>query len=179
MPAATTRRLLVGVFGREADLLAATREFRARGHELVDAYTPFAVHGLDAAMGLTPSRLPWVCFGFGLLGALGKVWFEYWTTAVDWPVNVGGKPFNSLPAFVPITFEVMVLFAGLASVAALLIAARLYPGRKPVMPTDRVTDSHFVLVVAAHDASFVWDEARALCERHHSLEVREQLEERG
>src|SRR5512141_1337699 len=113
-----SNRRFIGVFEREEDTLDAIRASRQRGYKIVDVYGPYAAHGFDEAMGLSPSRIPWIVFALGLSGAALKVWFEYWTTAIDWPVNVGGKPFNSLPAFIPVTFEVMVLFAALAAVIA-------------------------------------------------------------
>src|SRR5512142_2426027 len=134
-----SRRLLVGVFEREEDTLTAIRASRSRGFKVVDVYGPYAAHGVDEAMGLSPSRIPWVVFLLGLIGAGLKVWFEFWTTSIDWPVNVGGKPFNSLPAFVPVTFEVMVLFAALAAVIAFLIVCRLRPGKPPKLPVPGVT----------------------------------------
>ncbi|HEU0140246.1 MAG: DUF3341 domain-containing protein [Bryobacteraceae bacterium] len=148
------RRVLIGIFDDEEDVLGATRAVREQGLKIVDVYAPYAVHGLDKAMGLQPSRLPWVCFLLGLFGAAAKVWFEYWTTAYNWPVNVGGKPWDSLPAFVPITFEVMVLFAGLSTVFAFFLVSRLRPGRKvkPVHP--RVTDDRFAVVIEETDALF-------------------------
>jgi hypothetical protein len=171
-----TRRLLCGWFDREGDLLAATEAARAQGLTIVDAYTPYAVHGLDHAMGLQPSKLPWVCFALGLFGAAFKVWFEYWTTATAWPINVGGKPWNSLPAFVPVTFEVMVLFAGVSTVIAFFLVTGLRPGRRAALPDPRVTDDRFVLVLEETDAAFDVDAVRALLERHHALNVEERIE---
>jgi len=175
MNKSSSRRFLVTSFKNEEDILNATREFKESGYEIVDVFTPFAVHGMDEAMGLKPSRLPWICFFFGLFGAAFMVWFEYWTTAVDWPVNVGGKPYNSLPAFVPITFEAMVLLAGLSTVAALLIRSRLFPWRRPVIPSERITDDRFVLVIEERDANFVWEKAYNLCLKHNAVEVREEV----
>ena len=147
-------RQLLGFFDDEGDILSATRAVRAAGFTVADVYAPYAVHGLDKAMGLQPSRLPWVCLALGLLGAAFKVWFEIWTSAVDWPLNVGGKPLNSLPAFVPVTFEVMVLFAGMSTALAFLIVTRLYPGRAAAVPDPGVTDARFVLVIDETDAAF-------------------------
>ena len=110
-----SRRIFIGVFENEEDTMKAVLASRARGLTVVDVFAPYAVHGMDKAMGLEPSKLPWVCLALGLAGATLKFWFE----------NVGGKPWNSLPAFVPVTFEVMVLFAGVSTVIALFIAARL------------------------------------------------------
>jgi hypothetical protein len=171
------RRLLIGVFEREEDILNATRASRALGYTLADAYVPYAVHGLDEAMGLAPSRLPWVCFALGVAGAAFKVWFEFWTTSVNWPVNVGGKPWNSLPAFIPITFEVMVLTAGVSTVLAFLAVARLLPGRKPRLPRARVTDDEFVLVLEESDAAFDVARVRRLLGGFNAVRVEERVEE--
>ena len=147
-------RQLLGFFDDEQDILEATRAVRRNGFVVSDVYAPYAVHGLDKAMGLQPSKLPRVCFALGLLGAALKVWFEIWTSAVDWPINVGGKPLNSLSAFVPVTFEVMVLFAGMSTVFAFFLVARLFPGRRAAPPDPAVSDHRFVLVIDETDASF-------------------------
>jgi hypothetical protein len=170
-------RVMVGIFTDENDILSVTREVRKQGYTIHDVYAPYAVHGLDKAMGLQPSRLPRVCLLLGLLGAAAKLGFEYWTTAIDWPVNVGGKPWNSLPAFVPITFEVMVLFAGLSTVFALFFVSRLYPGRKSTPVIPGVTDDRFALVLQETDAAFEPVEVRQLLERYGAVEVIERAEE--
>lgn len=171
-----TGRVMVGIFAGEKELLEVTRAVRERGLKILDVYAPYAVHGLDKAMGLAPSRLPWVCFALGLSGAALKVWFEYWTSAVDWPINVGGKPWNSLPAFVPITFEVMVLFAGLSTVFAFFLVSRLYPGKKAVISDKGTTDDRFALVLEECDATFDPNEVRILLESYGAVEVTERAE---
>jgi hypothetical protein len=172
----TGRRLLVSIFEDERHILEATRAARGRGLRIVDVYAPYAVHGMDRAMGLPASRLPWVCFLLGLAGAGFKVWFEYWTTASDWPVNVGGKPWDSLPAFVPITFEVMVLFAGLSTVFAFFLVSRLRPGRRPRLIDPRITDDRFALVIEQTDASFEPAEVGRMLQRIGAVEVTEMVE---
>jgi hypothetical protein len=171
------RRVLIGIFDREDDILEVTGAARRRGLKIVDAFAPYAVHGLDRAMGLERSRLPWVCLLLGLFGAAFKVWFEYWTTATDWPINVGGKPWDSLPAFVPITFEVMVLFAGISTVLAFFGVSRLWPGRKPVLLDRRVTNDHFALVLEESDAAFDVDEIGRFLREHHAIRVEEREHE--
>lgn len=104
-------RVLLATFEHEDDLLAATDAVRRGGFEIVDAFTPYAVHGLERAMGLRPSRLTWVCFLCGMTGVLGMLWFEHWTASIDWQLDVGGKPWNSLPSDVPVAFEAAVLLA--------------------------------------------------------------------
>lgn len=172
-----TRRVMVGIFGDEQNVLNATRAIRGRGLKILDVHAPYAVHGLDQAMGLPPSRLPWICFALGLSGAALKVWFEYWTTSVDWPINVGGKPWDSLPAFVPITFEVMVLFAGLSTVFAFFLVSRLYPGRKAIIADHGTTDDRFAIVVEEADAAFDPSDVRKLLEAHGAIDVQERAEE--
>src|SRR5215467_12185698 len=158
-----SRRVLIGIFDSEDAILQATDSARLRGLKIVDVFAPYAVHGLDKAMGLERSKLPWVCFALGLFGASFKVWFEYWTTASDWPINVGGKPWNSLPAFVPITFEVMVLFAGISTVLAFFGVSRLWPGRRPALLDPRVTNDRFALVLEEDNAAFDVDEITNSC----------------
>jgi len=167
----STRRIVKSIFAREEDLLAATRAVREGGFRIVDVFAPYAIHGIDRAMGLRPSRLTWACFGCGAAGALGALQFQFWTSAVDWPLNVGGKPFNSLPAFIPIAFELTVLCAGLGVVAALLIRCGLRPGRAARVPAERVTNDRFLLVVGSAETP----ELRTLLDAHGALAVEETL----
>jgi hypothetical protein len=172
-----SRITMVGVFEDEEGILAATKAARATGLRILEAYTPYAVHGLDGAMGLKRSRLALVCLIAGGLGAIAKLWFEIWTAAVDWPVNVGGKPWNSLPAFVPITFEVMVLAAGLSTVAAFFAVSRLWPGKQAGLIDARLTNDRFALVLEETDSTFDADRVRGLLQRHGAVEITERLTE--
>lgn len=172
-----SRRFFMSVHEREEDILGMAQAVRHAGLKIVDIYAPYAVHGLDKAAGFRASRIPIICFLLGLFGAGFKVWFEFWTTAVDWPINVGGKPYNSWPAFVPVTFEVMVLFAGVGTVIALFIAARLWPGKRGVIPFAGVTDDRFALLIEEENAAFDLDAVRALSARHNALHVEEREEE--
>jgi hypothetical protein len=165
----------IATFGREADILGATSAVRARGLFVCDVYTPYAVHGLDQAMGLRRSRLPWVAFAFGLCGAGCMFWFQHWTSSIDWAINVGGKPFNSLPAFVPIIFEMMVLFAGLGVVAAFLVRSRLYPGKRTRPIAPGVTNDRFALVFEDRDAYLPESEVHALLEQFGALTIDAQV----
>jgi len=174
-----SRRLLVGVFENEQDTLEAIRLSRRRGFNIVDVYAPYAIHGVEEAMGLAPSRLPWIVFALGVLGAGLKVWFEFWTTAIDWPINVGGKPFNSLPAFVPVTFEVIVLFAAVGAVVSFFFVCGLYPGKRSVLPVPGVTDNRFAVVLEETDSRFEPTEVQRMFEGLHAVHVEEQIGEEG
>lgn len=166
------RALFVAVFEHEDDIVAAAATARERGYHIEDAYTPYAVHGLDRAMGLPPSRLTWACFGAGLLGLLCAVGLQVWTSSIDWPIIVGGKPHNSMPAFVPVAFEMTVLFAGLGAAAALLLRVGLLPGRKPVTVAARTTDDRFALALAPEEAAFNPAALAALMREHGAVETR-------
>ncbi len=172
-----SRRYLVGVFMTEEDILGATRTAREMGHKIVDVYAPYAVHGLEKAMGLRHTKLPLVTLVLGVLGAALKIWFEYWTTETSWPLNVGGKPWNSLPAFIPVTFEVMVLFAGVGTAMAFLFGQRLLPGRKAKMPVEGVTDDRFALILEETDAAFDKAATENMFADFNAVEVIERVEQ--
>jgi hypothetical protein len=172
-------RVLLATFGHEDDLLEATVAVRRKGLKIVDAFTPYAVHGLDRAMGLRSSRLTWVCFVCGMIGALGMLWFEHWTSAINWPIDVGGKPWNSLPSNVPIAFEAAVLLAGFGSVFALFIVSRLFPGKRPKIVDPRVTDDHFVLVIDQSDAAFDAEAISQMLQEFDVIQTEEQLTSKG
>ena len=140
---------IVCIFEREEDLVAAATASRDAGVTVIDAFTPYPVHRLSAAMQLAPSRLAWVCFTLGAASGVGMLLFQHWASAVDWPINVGGRPWNSFPAFVPVAFEAIVLTAALGTFAAFLVVARLHPWRLAATPDPRITDDRFALIVSA------------------------------
>lgn len=160
--ARTTSRVLVATFDDEDRVMAALPALRARGYRIRDVYAPYYVHGMDRAAGFTPPRLGWVCGAAGFAGAALLFLFQVWSSAADWAINVGGKPFASLPAFVPVAFEGGVLAAGLATVAALFAVSRLYPGKGAALADPRVTDDRFAVVIEEADAAFDPAEVRAL-----------------
>ncbi|MCC6365276.1 MAG: DUF3341 domain-containing protein [Bryobacterales bacterium] len=167
----------MGIFDDEGAVIAAIKAAQEQRLRIVEVYTPYAVHGLDRVLGLKRSRLALVCLIAGAMGAIIKLWFEFWTMAIDWPVDVGGKPWNSLPAFVPVTFEVMVLFAGLFTVGALLIVSRLWPGKQAKLVHPQITNDRFALVIEESDAAFDVARVRRLLESHGAVEVTERLAE--
>jgi len=166
-------RTLHAIYREEHEILAVTRESRECGYEIIDVYSPYPVHGLDSAMGLRPSRIPIACFVFAILGAGLMFAFQLWSSAVDWPVNIGGKPLNSAPAFIPVTFETSVLLAGLGTIVVLLMRSRLHPGKTPVIQDARLTDDHFLLAIRQTDADLHPDLAKELLYAHGAIEVRE------
>jgi hypothetical protein len=172
-----SRPVLIAVFEYENDVREAARASRQEGYEIKDAYTPYAVHGLDEAMGLRRSKLSWVTAVAGTLGVAFATWFMFWANGVSWDLNVGGRPWNSLPAYAPIMFEVMVLSAGVSTVIALLWRQRLYPGKTAVLAAYGVTDNRFALVLDASGSAEL-AVMRQLLDRHGAVEIVErQVEE--
>lgn len=170
-------RRVWGTFESEAALVGATRAVRAAGFTIDDVYTPYPVHGLDGAMGLKPSRLTWICFLCGVAGASLALYFQFWTSSVDWPLNVGGKPYDSLPAFVPIAFEITILLAGLGVVAALFARCGLWPGKRNRQPPAAVTDNQFVLALRLVGARHTVAAARDTMTKHGAVAVDDDVED--
>jgi hypothetical protein len=167
-----SRRTFRGVFQHEADIVAATERARTSGYDIGDVYTPYPVHGLDEAMGLAPSWLSGVALGLAIAGGGFAVWLQEWTSIVSWPLNVGGRPLNSLPAFVPVIFEMAVLTAGVGTVLTFLVARRLLPGRPVQVPHGQVTDDRFVLEL--NEGGGLDSRAAArLFQEHHAVAVEE------
>ena len=141
------RNIALAYFDHEHDVLAATGELRHQGVEVLDVYSPHAIHGMDEALGLRPSRLTWVCFLCGAVGAIGAFWFQHWANAVSWGINVGGKPWNSMPAEAPVAFEMLVLLAAFGSVLACFAVCRLFPGKRSTDAVSRAMDDRYIVAL--------------------------------
>ncbi|MBU1370449.1 MAG: DUF3341 domain-containing protein [Bacteroidetes bacterium] len=136
----------------EEELLEGIRQIKEKGVEILDVMTPFPVHGLDKAIGLRRSRLTRVAFWGGTIGALIGFLFQAWVFTQAYVINFGGKPFFAVPSFMPVTFEMAVLFSAFSMVLAFLIYFKLGPGAKPIIYDERSTDDRFLLIVKAGDA---------------------------
>ena len=151
MPEMRSSKPIVGVagfFNDSHELLDAARKVKGAGVASFETYSPFPIHGMDDAMGLKRSPIPYVTFAAGLTGFIFAFGLQYWTSAVDWPLIIAGKPFNSWPAFVPVMFELTVLFGGLATFGALLFFCKLpNQSRKAIDPG--LTQDKFALVIEA------------------------------
>lgn len=151
--ATTNTTLFTASYGDPHDLLEAVKLLRGKGVNVHDTFTPFPVHGMDDALGWKPSKLGYACAGFALLGLTTAATLQYWTSVVDYPLNIGGKPLNSIPAFVPVGFELTVLFAGLGSVATFLALSRMRPRFRIPQLFPGVNDDRFVLLAEIPGAS--------------------------
>jgi hypothetical protein len=112
---------LMAEFDTAEQLLAAGRRARAAGYRRLDAYAPFAIDGLGEALGFRSNAIPLIGFSGGVVGALTGYGMQFWVHTSALPINVGGRPLNSWPSFVPVTFELAVLFAALSMLAGLFI----------------------------------------------------------
>src|SRR5262245_4414659 len=165
--------VLVATFTEPDGLLRAVREARREMIRVYDVFAPFPVHGLDEAMGVRRTRLPKVTLVAGLTGLTFALCLQFYANVLDWPLNVGGKPDNTTLAFIPISFELTVLFGGLATVAAFLLRAKLFPGKKPWLPTAGVTDDTFTRVLRKPPAEETQQRALALLNKHGASSVTE------
>lgn len=145
------KKFAVATYLDEEVLFPAVKKVRHSGYKMHDVYTPFPVHGLDQAMGLKDTDLHVAGFIYGITGTATALGFMSWIFTGDWPVNFGGKPFWSLPAFIPITFELTVLFSAVGMVLTFCYLNQIMPGVKKHVFHQRQTDDTFVLTIELND----------------------------
>ncbi len=163
-------------FENVSDLVAAARGAREAGYTRMDAYTPFPVHELDEALAIPRTILPKLVFGAGLAGCIGGFAMQYWMAAVDYPLNIGGKPLNSWPQWVPVAYECTILLAALTAVFGLFLLNGFPEPYHPMFNVkgfDRVSTDAFFLCIEAADPKFDREATRRFLEQHHASEVTE------
>lgn len=144
---------IAGIWEDEALVLKAARKVREAGFQKFEAISGYPVHGMEEACGIKRSWLPYVTFGMGVFGMFAGLLLTWWTSAVNWPINVGGKPMFSLPAFIPIIFEITILFAALSSVAALFYACGMPKMDPPVIDPD-LSSHKFAIFIPYNDIGY-------------------------
>ena len=173
----TDDRKLYGMlaeFGSADRLITAAERTREAGYRKTDAYAPFPVHGLAEALGMTRTVLPFVVLAGGILGGLLGYSLQYYTAVIEYPLNVGGRPLHSWPAFMPITFECTVLGAALSGVLGMLALNGLPTPNHPLFAIpqfDRASRDAFFLFIRATDARFEADAVRRFLESLEPTEV--------
>jgi hypothetical protein len=140
-----SKHILYGLFEDEEILIKAVNNARAEGLKIWNCYTPFPVHGLDHAMGIKDTRLHTAGFVFGATGILTALSFMIWVNTSNYPINFGGKPLLSIPSYIPITFELTVLFASVGMVLLYCFINRLAPGMDPDIIDERTTSYMFLM----------------------------------
>jgi hypothetical protein len=168
MSAVTTKPKLHGVMGEFAtpiDLVNAIEKVKEAGYTKLDAYTPFPIEETWEALGHHKSPVPLIVLIGGIIGGLGGFFLQYWVSVIEYPINVGGRPFNSWPAFIPVTFECTILGAVLSAVAGVFIINGLPEPYHPVFNVQRfafASRNRYFLCVEARDPKFNRDEIHKL-----------------
>src|SRR6202022_1570900 len=168
---------VMGEFAQPEAVVSAAEKARAAGYRFVSAYSPFPVGGLSEALGLRRTNVPLLTLAGGLMGGLTGFGFQYWSAAISYPMNIGGRPLNSWPAFIPVTFELTILGASLAAVFGMLALNGLPQPHHPVFNVHRFTHAssdRFFVCIEARDPKFhLADTARLLqsLHAHHVSEV--------
>jgi hypothetical protein len=166
-----TRPALYGLLAEFDDptaLVHAIRSTRSAGYRKIDAYTPFPIEAVSEALDVHERRLPALVLLGGILGALFGYGLAYWTSVIDYPLNVGGRPLHSWPAFIPVTFETTVLGAALSAVLSMLALNRLPMPHHPLFNVPRFalsTNDRFFLCIHGTDPLFDRDDTRRFLER--------------
>ena len=165
---------LIAEFDDPTSLVAAAANARDAGYRCMDAYSPFPIEELHHAMGGHHSRLPLIVLIGGLVGCIGGFFLQYWAAGIAYPLNVGGRPFNSWPAFIPVTFECTILGASLSAVLGMLALNGLPMPYHPVFNVARfalASRNRFFLCIEARDRRFDIDETRRFLETLKPREV--------
>jgi hypothetical protein len=175
LPDGTRPFALVGYFETPGQLYHACEQVKEAGFKQ-DAHTPFPVHGLEKAMGLPPSKLPWIVLGHAFLGGTGIFALMAWVHAIDYPQNISGKVLFAWQAYVPVTFEITVLLSAFGAFFGMWALNRLPQLFHPVMqhPSfERASDDRFFISIETEDEAVDIERARALLKKLGAHEVME------
>lgn len=167
----STVKGIAGIFLEESQVIKAASKTRDMGFKKFEAITPYPVHGMEEACGIPRSNIPWVTFIMGFIGLASGLLFTWWTSAVDWPLNIGGKPFFSLPAFVPIMFELTILFAAHSSVVAFFVLCKLPKVDPPVIDLD-LTSHKFAVFIPVNDQGYDENKIESMFKELGAVEVK-------
>lgn len=168
----STKSFILGMFDDEEQMMGAASKLKSQKIKIDDIYTPFPVHGLDDYLDIKRSRLPIVTFFAAIIGLIAAMYFQIWTSAQSWPLNVGGKPFNSFVAFIPVGFEIMILFGALITVVAFLFRAKLFPGKEPCILHPNITDNLFVVSVECSSAKIDANNIKSIFKTHGASNIK-------
>ena len=167
---------LVAEFDAVEQLEDAAEKAYAEGYRTMDAYTPYPVEGLDEKLGMRPTRLGWIVLAAGIAGALGGFFLQWYANVVFYPLNIGGKPLNSWPNFIVITFEVTVLLSSFAAGLFMIARNGMPRGYHPIFNTpnfEAATRDRFFLCIESRDERFDTSRTRTFLEALEPLRVSE------
>lgn len=143
------KEFIIAYFEDEHKLLHTVKVLKDLAYRITDVVSPFPLHGIDKLLDLKSSRIPTAGFWFGAFGTIFALFFQWWIFTVDWPINFGGKPFFALPSFIPVIFEITVLFACLGMICSFLYRCNLFPGadNKIYINENSTTNDIFMIVI--------------------------------
>ena len=171
-------KTIYGVFDDEEILLSSVKEIRSQDIEIKEVYTQFPIHGLDKALGLKETRMGVTAFIYGFIGVTFGALLIYYIMIVNWPQNIGGKPshtfYHNLPSFVPVLFEMTVMFAAHLMSITYLIRCGLFPGAKSDSPDKRTTDDKFLMEILVDENI---NEIKEILKKTGASEVNEKEDE--
>lgn len=148
---------IIAEYETPEELLRAVKRAREGGYTRMDAYSPFPIHGLAEAIGFEDHKVPWTTFFAGVIGAIAGFSLQYYISVVNYPLNVGGRPFLSWPSFIPVTFETTVLFAAFGAFIGMLVFNGLPQPYHPIFNAprfERASQDRFFLCIEASDPLF-------------------------
>lgn len=140
-------KFLVGIFDDDDVVLSAVKKVKQAGVKVHEVYSPFAIHGMDDAIGHPRTKIGIAAFIFGVIGCVCALTLTIWTMGFDWPMIIGGKDPISIPNFIPITFELTVLFTAFGMTLGFFVTNGLGPSVKPLLFDPRCTDNKFVMAI--------------------------------
>jgi hypothetical protein len=165
---------LMAEFDNPTDVVEAARATYDAGYRRINAYSPYPIEELSEAIGFHSTRLPLIVLIGGIIGGLVGYGLQYYVAVIDYPLNVGGRPFHSWPSFIPITFEMTILFAALSAIFGMLALNKLPQPYHPVFNAERfalASRDRFFLVIEANDPKFDQAKARSFLESLNPKEV--------
>lgn len=144
-------KYILGSFADPDDMMHGIDKLQENNVPIYDVFTPMPIHGIEDKLGIKRSRLPKAAFGFGLLGTLTAFTMLYYILVYDWPMNIGGKPAFAAPDFIPVMFELTVLFGAYGMVFTFFYKNHLFPGRAPRVMNLRATNDRFIIAIDAQE----------------------------
>lgn len=177
-PASKRKKMygLLAEYETTPGIYKACEQVRDAGYTRWDSHTPFPVHGLDKAMGLRPSLLPWIVFAMGMTGVTLGLTLQWWVAAVEYPLIIAAKPYFSYQAFVPVTFECGILFAAFGALFGMLGLNKLPMYYHSLFKSDRfsrVTDDRFFISIEVSDPRYDLEKTRKFLESTGAVHVEE------